>query len=130
MTARGADWLPRARRRSTDLLLLARIVRRGWVRVIRERGRPVAFIARNGGRIHALYVHPAAQGRGHARTLLDEAKTCQPDLDLWVIRANARARAVYATQGFGEAAHSHGSGNDENLPDILMVWNRRGRRTA
>ena len=75
-----------------------------------------------GGRIHALYVHPRARGRGVGRLLLDDAKTRADRLDLWVLQANSLARGFYARHGFAEATRTSGAGNDENLPDIRMVW--------
>ncbi len=55
--------------------------------------------------------------------LLTEAKRAAGRLDLWVIQRNRGARRFYARSGFAEKARvPQGGGNDENLPDILMVW--------
>ncbi|RKF13604.1 GNAT family N-acetyltransferase [Roseovarius spongiae] len=121
-SGRRTPWLPRVRARRTDLRLMASITRRGWVRVMRGRRGPVAFIARDGARIHALYVHPRAARRGLGSALIDHAKAQAPRLELWVAEANRPARAFYAAHGFAEAARGQGAGNDENLADILMVW--------
>lgn len=122
--SRHTPWLPRARARWEDIALMVRILRRGWVRFIRD-GRGVAgFLARDGARIHALYVHPRARGQGLGSALLDDAKAGAEHLELWVVQANAAARHFYATQGFEEVLHSRGMGNDENLPDVLMVWQK------
>ena len=51
-----------------------------------------------------------------------EAKAKAEALDLWVLEANTGAQAFYAANGFVEYGRSPGYGNDENLPDILMVW--------
>ena len=125
--ARATPWLPRARSPLTDLWVMLLAIRRGWVRVAFDRHGPAAFIARDGQRIHALYVHPRARGQGLGRALLEQAKTEQTRLDLWVLAANRAARAFYARQGFAEAGHSPGLGNDENLPDLRMVWHARER---
>lgn len=119
---RATPWLPRSRTCLTDLRLMAKVTQRGWVRLIRDGQGHAGFIARDGARIHALYVHPRAQGRGVGQKLLDEAKAQVPQLELWVLQANTNARRFYARQGFTEQTLSQGGGNDENLPDILMVW--------
>ena len=123
--SRGTAWLPKARSRFTDLRMICTVIRRGWLRVACEGARPVGFIVREGSRIHALYVHPEAQGRGVGRALLQEAKAKAGHLDLYVVQQNRGAWAFYARQGFAEAGRSVGSGNDENLPDIRMIWHAR-----
>ncbi|WP_238987480.1 GNAT family N-acetyltransferase [Roseovarius dicentrarchi] len=115
-------WLPRVRPYRTDLRIMAQITRAGWVRMLRDRRGPAAFIARDGAVVHALYVHPRAQRRGMGRTLLEEAKRGQPRLELFVAEANTPARAFYRAHGFAEIARSCGAGNDEHLPDIHMIW--------
>lgn len=119
---RTTPWLPIVRTRIDDLRVLAGIIRRGWVHLVRDAGLPVGFIARDGTRIHALYIHPCAQGRGFGGMLLNQAKTQSDQLELWVVEHNLPAREFYAAQGFAEVAPGYGSGNDEKLPDILMVW--------
>ena len=119
---READWLPRVRSRRSDLGLLARVITRGWVRQIGDRRGPAAFIARDGERIHALYVHPRARRRGAARALVNEAKAESARLELWATEANEPARAFYRAQGFAEVARSDGRGSDEKLAEILYVW--------
>lgn len=119
---RRTPWLPRVRPFHTDLHVMARITRRGWVRVIFDARGPAAFIARDGAWIHALYVHPRAQGRGLGRALLNDAKRSEATLNLHVVEVNHPARAFYAAQGFTEYARGYGLGNDENLADIHLIW--------
>jgi ribosomal protein S18 acetylase RimI-like enzyme len=121
---RETPWLPRVRSRGADLRVLVTVVRRGWVRVARVRGRIAGFMVREGSRIHALYVCPRARGQGVGRALLTEAKAAGA-LDLWVLVANAPARAFYRAEGFAEESYARGGGNDEGLPDILMIWRER-----
>ncbi len=69
-----------------------------------EPGWPAAPAA---GEIQALYVHPAAQGRGAGRLLLAHAlaRLAADGLDpvrLWVLAGNTRARAFYAAAGFAD----------------------------
>jgi len=119
---RATPWLPPVRGPIEDLRALARVTRRGWVRVVRDGSGIVGFIVRDGSRVHALYVAPARRGQGLGGALLAEAKGDAGALDLWVLERNRPARAFYAAQGFREAARGQGAGNDEGLPDILMIW--------
>ena len=80
------------------------------------------FIARRGEEVTALYLAPAARGQGHGKALLDLAKAGQDRLTLWTFQANTRAIAFYKREGFAETARTEGAGNDENLPDVRMVW--------
>ena len=123
---RRTPWLPTVRTKGDDLRMMTRITRRGWVRLVRDHKGPAAFIARDGQMIHALYVHPRARRSGLGRRLIDEAKAGSDRLEIWTLQANRDARAFYAAQGFSEAGRSDGRSNDEYLPDIRMVWLRRG----
>lgn len=127
---RNTPWLPKMRSRTDDLHLIARVILRGWVRLICDRRGPAGFIIRDNARIHALYVHPRARGRGLGRAMLEDAKGETACLDLYVAQANGPARQFYAMQGFTEESHGIGAGNDENLPDILMVWHAQQRATT
>lgn len=122
---RATPWLPQVRGPLDDLRALAWVTRRGWVRVLRDGPGVAGFIVRDGTWVHALYVAPARRGQGLGGALLAEAKGDAGALDLWVLERNAAARAFYAAQGFREVARGQGAGNDEGLPDILMVWHER-----
>jgi ribosomal protein S18 acetylase RimI-like enzyme len=117
-------WLPRVRSRAEDLRTLWLLTWRGRVRVAHMQGRVAGFIIREESRIHALYVAPRWRGQGVGRALLTEAKGAVAALDLWVLVANVPARLFYERQGFAEADRAWGGGNDEGLPDILMIWHR------
>lgn len=119
---RHTPWLPLVRPVWVDLALMTKVIRRGWVRHMRDDAGVAGFIARDGTRIHALYVHPRARGRGIGSALLNEAKAAHDRLELWVLHANAAARRFYAAHGFDEVSHSDGQGNDERMADVLMVW--------
>lgn len=122
---RCTPWLPQVRSRFTDLRVMCLVIRRGWVRIAFKDGRPVGFLARDGSRIHALYVHPRARGQGVGRALLQEAKTGAAYLDLYVLQQNRPAWSFYAREGFAEAGRGAGAGNDEKMPDIRMIWYAR-----
>ena len=119
---RATPWLPNARSRWMDAVLMQRLVRRGMVRQVGGGLRPEAFIVRDGAYVHALFVHPRARGRGFGRALVAEAKARADLLELRVLQANAGALAFYEAQGFEEAGRGDGADNDENLPDVCMIW--------
>ena len=123
---RALPFLRRARPGAGDVAALGRSIRRGWVRLARDRSGPAAFIARDGATVHALYVHPRAHGCGLATALLNEAKRDVPLLELWTPLANARARAFYRARGFVELAEGGGRHNDAGLPDVYLRWQQRG----
>lgn len=108
----------------TDARLMARVVVQGWVRCIGDERGMVGFIVRDGARVHALYVHPRAQGCGVGRTLLNDAKSQCHQLELWTLQDNHLARAFYLAQGFAEGTKTAGEGNDEHRPDIQLIWHR------
>ena len=125
----GTAWLPRVRSPLDDLRTLAWVTAHGWVRILRDSSGVAGFIIRDGTRVHALYVAPDRRRQGIGRALLSEAKTRAGMLDLWVLAGNVPARAFYLAQGFREVARGQGAGNDEGLPDILMIW-QDGREVA
>jgi len=103
------------------------MIERGWVTVAEAAGRVVGFLARDRAEVCALYVAPGARGDGIGQDLLDAAKEGRDRLWLQVLEGNAGARRFYRRNGFDEIARSDGAENDENLPDITMLWQREGR---
>lgn len=117
---REVDWMPKLRTREEDLwfaghLIESQVVRLGFA------GGGMGFLARQGGQISALYLSPAARGRGVGKALLTEAKVVG-HLTLWCFQANLGARAFYAREGFREVEFTQGAGNDERLPDVRLEW--------
>ncbi len=123
---RGPEGLPNVRSRRQDLLLLARLVRRGAVRLIADSRGPCAFIARNRDEIHALYVHSRARRLGLGRALLRDAKQARLRLALWTPTGAAIARHFYAGEGFRPMGYGDGAGNDEALPEVFLLWEAPG----
>jgi len=117
-------WLPRIYSRAQDIMHAGDMIDAGWVNVAKHGETIIGFIARGETEIHALYLHPAAQGRGIARHLLDAAKGATGRLGLWSFEANARAARFYRKAGFIEVTRTCGAGNDAGLPDIRFEWQR------
>jgi ribosomal protein S18 acetylase RimI-like enzyme len=120
----GTQWMPRIHTRAEDISFAGMMIDRGWVTVA-EVGGVVGFLARDAAEIHALYVAPGARGKGCGSALLNDAQARRCELSLWTFQANTRAQAFYACHGFAEVGRSNGARNDENLPDIRMIWHAR-----
>lgn len=122
------DWMPDLLSGAESIAHCGTMIELGWVTVADYRGRVAGFLARHGEEIRALYLAPGARGAGVAQLLMAEAKARSPRLQLRVAEANARAHRFYLRQGFAEVARGDGAENDENLPDIVLVWQQEGRR--
>ena len=73
--------------------------------------------------IDQLYVGPDYQGRGIGSTLIDFAKKLSPErLSLWTFQVNEAAQAFYRRHGFVETEWTDGTRNEEQEPDLRMVW--------
>ena len=119
--ATETGWMPRLHSAAEDIAHCGDMIARGWVTVIGDRAR--AFLARNGGYVHALYVAPEARGQGLGAALIADAQQADR-LELWTFVANTGAQNFYARHGFVEVERTDGQGNDEGLPDIRYVWER------
>jgi len=70
-----------------------------------------------------LYVRPGCTGQGVGGALLRTVQALRPHgLGLWAFETNHRARAFYRLHGFVEVERTDGSQNEEQAPDVRMVW--------
>ena len=115
-------WMPKIHTPDEDEKFLLRLIERAEVLTVRGWRGPVGFMARDGSVIHALYLAPAARSHGWGKRLLDHAKAQSRSLTLWSFQSNARARRFYAREGFAEVEQTDGSGNDEKVPDVRLIW--------
>ena len=122
------DWLPRVHSRAEDIAHAATLVERGWVTVAESQGRVLGFLARDAGRVHALYVAPQARGHRIGTRLIEAAQRDCGALELWTFVANRPARRFYERRGFAEITRTDGAANDEGLPDILYRWQKGAAR--
>lgn len=84
---------------------------------------PLAFVTLADDWLESLYVAPAAQRAGVGSLLLDLARALRPGgFCLWVLAANAPARAFYAAHGLVELETTDGSRNPEGVPDVRVAW--------
>ncbi|MEM9577738.1 MAG: GNAT family N-acetyltransferase [Pseudomonadota bacterium] len=117
-------WLPPLHTAAEDIRYAGEMIDAGWVRVARQEGNVIGFIARQETDVHALYLLPDAQGMGVGTALLDDAKSVSDRLSLWTYEANQRAMRFYRQRGFLEVDRTEGSGNEAGLPDIRFAWTR------
>lgn len=122
--SRETPWMEQPLDTAEDRLALCRLIRESDVVTLRTWRGPVAFLARRDTEIHALYVAPGARGQGLGKRLLDEAKARSDRLTLWTAQANDGARRFYAREGFHAVRLGRGEGNDAELPDMRLAWQR------
>jgi GNAT superfamily N-acetyltransferase len=91
--------------------------------VAEEEGEVVAFARMTAEWLDDLYVHPEHAGAGIGSALIDLVKGLRPDgFGLWVFESNHGARRLYRRHGLAEVERTDGSGNEEQAPDVRMVW--------
>ncbi len=118
---RETGWMPVLHTREEDEGFLRHLIDTTEV-TLAEDAEPLGFLSLDGADVRALYLAPAARGRGIGRALLDRAKAGRVRLELWTFEANTPAIAFYEREGFRVAERTDGSGNDEGLPDLRMIW--------
>nr|WP_237212549.1 GNAT family N-acetyltransferase [Ruegeria lacuscaerulensis] len=124
--ARDNDWMPELHSCAETIAFCGWMIDQGWVTVAETNTGVVGFLALKGDEIHSLYLTPSECGQGIGQRLLDQAKSRQAQLSLFAFQANHGACRFYEHNGFAEVARSDGAENDENLPDIKYVWQRKG----
>jgi len=96
-----------------------------WVVIETITSNPVAFMANSETEVNQLYVAPEYQRQGVGSHLIKEAKERSKGvLSLRTFEVNQRAQVFYHVHGF--IAYSGSSDNEENLPDLQLVWKRSG----
>ena len=114
---RDTPWMPKLHSRAEDLGFVTGLLQTHVVRVVAGLG----FLARQWSVVDALYLAPAGRGLGYGRALLDEVKVTGL-VQLSTFQANLGARAFYLREGLREVRMTDGTGNDEQLLDVLMEW--------
>jgi GNAT superfamily N-acetyltransferase len=72
-----------------------------------------------------LYLHPSVVNQGLGAALLQTAlHELPPPIRLYTFQANVAACRFYERHGFQAIAFGDGSGNEEQVPDVL--YERRG----
>ena len=118
------SWMPRIHTRAEDIGFCGKMIEAGEVTVAEVDHAVAGFLTLHQGEVHCLYVSGSKQGQGIGKALLDHAKNGASRLELWTFQANDGARRFYKREGFAEVETTDGSGNDEQLPDVRLVWER------
>jgi GNAT superfamily N-acetyltransferase len=120
----GLTFLPRLHTETdTRRWIRTEMFPRHEVWVAEEEGEIVGFAALSGDLLGHLYVHPDAQGRGVGTALLGLVKAERPSgFRLWTFQRNEGARRFYERHGCALVQLTDGSGNEEQEPDALYVW--------
>lgn len=122
---RDCGWMPVLHSAEEDAAFVQRLVRSHQVRVARAGdGAPLGFLARRLGDIAAFCVRADRRGQGIGGALMAEAMAQEDRIALWTFAANTGALAFYARHGFAEVERTEGSGNEEGLPDVRMIWRK------
>jgi GNAT superfamily N-acetyltransferase len=119
---RETGWMPVLHSREDDERFLGGLIATHAVRVARNGAARLGFLARQAGQVQALHVAAPSRGQGIGSALLKEVKAVEHEVLLWTFQANHRALAFYHREGFREVARTDGSGNDERLPDVQLIW--------
>ena len=124
--AADTDWMPQLHSAAENISFAGAMIDRGWVTVAEAERRVIGFMARDREDIDALYIAPGQRGHGVGAALLRQAQAAVPRLGLWTFQANTGAQRFYKRHGFAEVDRTDGAANDEKLPDIRMLWTRKG----
>lgn len=82
------------------------------------------YVAFRLGWVDHLYVHPEHQKIGVGSTLLSKAKEASDALNAWVFARNVTALTFYRRRGFSDIDQTSGHRNEEQIPDVLLRWER------
>ena len=120
------DWLPRVMSREATAALFGPDLLEKRTVLVAEAGRILGYLSLDEGEafIRALYLAPAARGRGVGKALMDEAKRRSPKgLRLGVFEPN-RARTFYGREGFREVPEGRKDAHEteEGVAELLMRW--------
>ena len=118
-------WMPRVHSRAEEIGFADRLIEEGWTTVAVDAAGVAGFLSREADEVHALYLRGDARGQGIGTVLLAQAKAVRDRLTLWCFQANTSAQGFYRAQGFAELRRTNGARNDEGLPDLRLVWDRR-----
>ena len=116
------DWMPVVHTPEEDFAFVSGVVLPSrQVTVATADGAIVGFVAARPEWVDQLYLDPAWTGRGIGGLLLEQATARMDETRLFCFQANTGARRFYERHGFAAEAFGDGSGNEEQLPDILYV---------
>ena len=120
------QWLPRTiDHAAVEALFVPSLLEARTLFVAEENGEILGYLSMNpeDGFVPALYLRPAARGKGVGKMLLDAAKAAHPDgLELTVFERNTDALRFYEREGFYEDPSRRDDSTDEGIPTLWMRW--------
>ena len=119
----GHDFLSVEDRAAIDAEVAAMLPGLAYDLAAAEDGQPLAFMIAEGDTIDALFVAPAAQGRGIGRSMVERFAAGKPVVRLDVNEANVPARSFYEGIGFTITGRSERDGQGRPYP--LLHLERR-----
>ena len=103
--------------------LRERVIPEGTSYVWEEAGVILGWINVRSDWVEHLFCRRGATGQGLGSRLMEFAKALSPTgLQLWTFQVNERARRFYHRHGFVEVELTDGSNNEENEPDVRLMW--------
>lgn len=126
-TARAAamPWLPVVHSATEDIAYFRdRVLPSETVLVAETEDAMLGFVAFVGNWLNHLYIAPSSFRRGIGSQLLGMAQAKSDELQLWTFQGNATARAFYAKHGFRDVEFTDGQNNEEQTPDVRLIWRR------
>lgn len=121
----ATGWLPRTLPHDEIAALFEPgLLDRRRVLVAEAEGRIAGYLSMGeDGLMPALYLAPAARGRGTGKALLDHAKALRPEgIELTVFEPNRAARRFYAREGFAPVPGGRVTDTDEGIPTLRLRW--------
>jgi len=115
-------YLPELHNAQEDLEYFSKTVENENVIVAQSGDKVVGFCSYKDNWLNHLYVSPEYQGKGVGTALLNDAKTHNSELRLWVFQKNTKAIDFYKRNGFELLLTTDGLGNEEHEPDAQYVW--------
>lgn len=123
--AAAMPWLPVVHTAEEDLVFFRdRVLPLETVYVAEIEAVIIGFVAFEKDWLNHLYIAPGAFRSGNGSHLLGKAKAGSDELQLWTFQGNTTARAFYAKHGFEDVEFTDGKNNEEQTPDVRMVWRR------
>ena len=120
----ATEWLPRTLdREAIEALFIPSLLEARTLFVAEEHGEILGYLSMNpdDGFVPALYLGPAARGKGVGKALLDAAKAAHPNgLELTVFERNTDALRFYEREGFSEDPSRRDDTTEEGIPTLWM----------
>lgn len=122
----ATEWLPRTiDHTAVEALFVPSLLEARTLFVAEAHDEIMGYLSMNpeDGFVPALYLKPAARGKGIGKILLDAAKAAHPDgLELTVFERNTDALRFYAREGFREDPSRRDDTTEEGIPTLWMRW--------